>query len=89
MEETNHRIDLGSHTGSSRLSSEEADLTEEVTAFEDTDEGVTLLDGILDEDFTFTMLYEEETIVFFALVDQWILWIKQHQLQRLDKEVNQ
>lgn len=89
VEETDHSIDLRSHTGGSWLSSEEADLTEEFTSLEDTYEGVTLLDGILNEYFAFTVLDEEETVVFFALVNQWILGIKQHQLQGLDEEINQ
>ena len=81
MEVTDHCVVFGTHTSGSWLSGKKTDFTEEISAFEGTNEGVTFLDGILNENFTFTMLDEEESVIFFTLVNQWILRVEQHQLQ--------
>lgn len=88
MEETNHSVNLGTHTCCSWLTSEQTNLSEEISALEQIDKGVTFVIWILNENLTFSSLDEEETVVVLTLVHQWVLWIEKHQLERLDKEVN-
>ena len=76
LEEADHGVDLGANTGSSRLTCQQTDFTEEIAAFEGSDEHISLRNGVLYVYFALTWLDEEEAVVFLALINQWILWIK-------------
>ena len=88
MEVANHGVDLWSNTCSSRLLSQKADFTKELSTSQGSHRCVTLRNRILDKDFALAMFDEEETVVFLSLVDQWVLRVQEHKLERLDEEVN-
>ena len=89
LEKADHGVDFGADAGGSWLPGEEADLAEEVTAFQCSDKDVTTRDRIFDVYLALAGFDEEESVVFLALIDQWVLRVEQHELQGLDEEVDE